>query len=95
MKFVFPLPHLVRLKATVQPWEAGVTGADQTFLAKKAEQLGYDMIAVPEHFIIPDEHLELSGPHYFHAAAAQGYPLPWPDQYETLNRYNPRFEWGY
>ena len=30
-----------------------------------------------------------------HAAAALGYPLPWPDQYETLNRYNPRFEWGY
>ncbi len=30
-----------------------------------------------------------------HAAAAQGYPLRWPDQYATLNRYNPRFEWGY
>lgn len=73
MKFVFPMPHLLRLKATVQPWEAGVTGADQTLLAKRAEELGYDMIAVPEHFVIPREHLELSGPHYFHAAAAQGY----------------------
>jgi probable F420-dependent oxidoreductase len=73
MKFVFPMPHLMRLKATVQPWEAQVTGADQTFLAKQAEALGYDMIAVPEHFIIPNEHLALSGPHYFHAAAAQGY----------------------
>ncbi len=67
------MPHLVRLKAMVQPWEADVTGADQTLLARKAEELGYDMIAVPEHFIIPKEHLELSGPHYFHAAAAQGY----------------------
>jgi len=73
MKFAFPMPHLLRLKATVQPWEADVTGADQTFLAKQAEALGYDMIAVPEHFIIPKEHLDLSGPHYFHAAAAQGY----------------------
>lgn len=73
MKFVFPMPHLLRLKATVQPWEANVTGADQTFLARKADEFGYDMIAVPEHFIIPNEHLELSGPHYFHAAAAQGY----------------------
>ena len=73
MKFAFPMPHLLRLKATLQAWEAGVTGADQTFLAKRAEALGYDMIAVPEHFIIPKEHIDLSGPHYFHAAAAQGY----------------------
>ena len=26
-----------------------------------------------------------------HAAYALGYPLPWPPQYETLNRYTPRF----
>ena len=73
MKFAFPMPHLLRLKATTQPWEAAVTGADQTRLARKAEELGYDMIAVPEHFIIPNSHVDLSGPHYFHAAAAQGY----------------------
>jgi anthraniloyl-CoA monooxygenase len=30
-----------------------------------------------------------------HAAAALDHPLPWPDQYATLNRYNPRFEWGF
>jgi probable F420-dependent oxidoreductase len=73
MKFAFPIPHLLRLKATAQPWEAGVAGAQQTRLAKRAEALGYDMIAVPEHHIIPREHVELSGPHYFHAAAAQAY----------------------
>lgn len=73
MKLIFALPHMVRLKATVQPWEPSVTGADQTRMAKRAEELGYDMIAVPEHFIIPREHVELSGPHYFHAAAAQAY----------------------
>jgi probable F420-dependent oxidoreductase len=73
MKFAFPMPHMMRLKATSQPWEAGVYGAQQTMLAKKAEALGYDMIAVPEHHIIPGEHVELSGPHYFHAAAAMAY----------------------
>ena len=26
-----------------------------------------------------------------HAAYALGYPLPWPSQYETLDRYTPRF----
>jgi probable F420-dependent oxidoreductase len=42
-------------------------------MVKRAEELGYDMIAVPEHFIIPRSHVELSGPHYFHSTAAQGY----------------------
>jgi probable F420-dependent oxidoreductase len=73
MKFAFALPHMLRLKATMQPWEPGVTGADQTRMVKRAEELGYDMIAVPEHFVIPREHVELSGPHYFHASAAQAY----------------------
>jgi len=73
MKFAFPMPHLLELKATMQTWEMRVTGADQTRLARHAEAQGYDMLSVPEHFVIPDEHVELSGPHYFHAAAGQGY----------------------
>ncbi|TGD70495.1 LLM class flavin-dependent oxidoreductase, partial [Mangrovimicrobium sediminis] len=72
MKLAFSMPHLMRLKATAQPWEAAVTGAEQTRLARCAEDLGYDMIAVPEHFVIPNSHVDLSGPHYFHAASAQG-----------------------
>lgn len=73
MDLVFPMPHTVRLKSTRQPWEASVTGRDQTRMAKRADELGYDMISVPEHFLIPDEHVELSGPHYFNATAAQAY----------------------
>ncbi|MFV1988165.1 MAG: bifunctional salicylyl-CoA 5-hydroxylase/oxidoreductase [Gemmatimonadota bacterium] len=30
-----------------------------------------------------------------HAAAALGHELPWPLPYSTLDRYTPRFEWGY
>jgi probable F420-dependent oxidoreductase len=73
MRLTFPLPHLLRLKATLQPWEARVTGADQTVMAQRAEGLGYDMLAVPEHFIIPRSHVELSGPHYLHSTVAQAY----------------------
>ena len=73
MRLTFPLPHVLRLKATLQPWEARVTGADQTVMAQRAEALGYDMLAVPEHFIIPRTHVELSGPHYFHSTVAQAY----------------------
>jgi probable F420-dependent oxidoreductase len=73
VKFVFPLPHMLRLKAITQRWEAGVTGADQTRMVKRAEAMGYDMIAIPEHFVIPDEHVELSGPHYLQSTVAQAY----------------------
>lgn len=73
MKLAFPLPHLLELKATMQPWELAVDGAEQRRMARRAEELGYDMLAVPEHFLIPRSHVELSGGHYFHAAAAQGF----------------------
>jgi probable F420-dependent oxidoreductase len=73
MKLTFSMPHLVRLKATCQPWEAAVTGADQTRLAKWAEKLGYAMICVPEHHIIPRTHVELSGPHYLSAYPTMAY----------------------
>ncbi|WP_066913809.1 TIGR03619 family F420-dependent LLM class oxidoreductase [Mycobacterium interjectum] len=73
MKFAFPLPHMLRLKAIAQPWEAGVTGADQTRMVKRAEAMGYDMIAIPEHFVIPTDHVDLSGPHYLQSTVAQAY----------------------
>jgi probable F420-dependent oxidoreductase len=69
----FAMPHMLRLKATCQPWEAQVTGADQTKMARWAEQLGYAMISIPEHHIIPNSHVELSGPHYFSAFPAMAY----------------------
>lgn len=72
MKFTFGMPHMLRLKASLQPWESKVTGPDQLRMAKQAEAMGYDMVAVPEHFIIPQEHIDLSGPHYFHGIAAMG-----------------------
>ena len=67
------MPHMLRLKATLQPWEAAVTGLDQTRLAKWADKLGYAMIAVPEHHIVPTAHVEASGPHYFSAFPAMAY----------------------
>ncbi len=73
MKYVLPMPHVMRIKVVLQPWESAVTGPDQARIAKRAEALGYDMLRVPEHLVIPREHVELSGAHYFHATAAQGY----------------------
>jgi alkanesulfonate monooxygenase SsuD/methylene tetrahydromethanopterin reductase-like flavin-dependent oxidoreductase (luciferase family) len=73
MKLVFPLPKMLLLKATAQAWEYDLTGVEQTRIAQCADELGYDMVAVSEHFAIPRQHVDLSGPHYFHSTAAQGY----------------------
>jgi probable F420-dependent oxidoreductase len=73
MKFSFAMPNTVRVKALTQPFELDVTGADQVTMAKRAEELGYDMIPIPEHFIVPNAHVELSGPHYFHSTVAQAF----------------------
>jgi len=73
MKLGFSMPHMLRMKATCQPWEAAVTGADQTRMVKWAEKLGYEMVAVPEHHVVPCNHVELSGPHYLSAFSAMAY----------------------
>jgi probable F420-dependent oxidoreductase len=73
MKFCFLLPHVMELKALTQPWEFGVTGADQKLMVQQAEKLGYEMVGIPEHFVVPNDHVELSGPHYFHSTVGQAF----------------------
>lgn len=73
MDFSFAMPNTVRVKALTQPFELGVTGADQVVMARRAEELGFDMIPIPEHFVVPNAHVELSGPHYFHSTVAQAF----------------------
>jgi probable F420-dependent oxidoreductase len=71
MKLFFPIPHLMEIKAMLQPWELAVTGPEQLRLAQRAEELGYDMVAVPEHLAMPPDQFEHSGRFWLHAAAAQ------------------------
>jgi probable F420-dependent oxidoreductase len=73
MKLSLAMPNTVRVKALVQPFEVNVTGADQVLIAKRADELGFDMIPIPEHFVVPNAHVELSGPHYFHSTVAQAF----------------------
>lgn len=73
MKFSFALPNTVQLKALGNDWERSVDGAAQTAMIKRADALGFDMVAVPEHFLVPTEHIELSGAHYFDSAAGMAY----------------------
>lgn len=70
MKLTFPIPHLMEIEAMLQPWERAVTGPDQLRMAKRAEELGYDMIGIPEHLAVPpdDQH---TGPFWLHSTTAQ------------------------
>lgn len=70
MKLTFPLPHLMEIEAMLQPWELAVTGPEQLRLARRADELGYDMIGIPEHFAVPpsDRH---SGSFWLHSTTAQ------------------------
>lgn len=71
MKLQFPLPHIMELPAMSQDWERAVTGPDQLRIARRAEELGYDMISIPEHMAVPEEEIGLSGSFWLHALAAQ------------------------
>lgn len=70
MKLTFPLPHLMEIEAMLQPWELAVNGPDQLRLARRAEQLGYDMIGIPEHLAIPPDDLH-AGSFWLHSTTAQ------------------------
>lgn len=71
MKLTFPLPHLMELKAMLQPWELAVNGPEQLRLARRAEELGYDMIGIPEHLAVPPDQFEYSGRFWLHSTTAQ------------------------
>ena len=57
MKLSFPLPNCMHLAAITQPWEVDLSGADLARLARAADDLGFHAIHVPEHFVIPVEHI--------------------------------------
>ena len=70
MKFGLGTPALILYPPVVSPWEATATGADILRVARKADELGYDWMVVPEHIFIPNEMLEIMGPRYPEAMTA-------------------------
>jgi probable F420-dependent oxidoreductase len=73
MKLAFGLPHTIELPAITAAWEFAVTGPQQAAMLKRVDELGYDMVSVPEHFVVPHSHLVLSGPFYLHSTVAQAF----------------------
>ena len=73
MKLNVGVPNSMHVAAMVQPWEYALTGADIGHAMSIADQLGFNKCMLGEHFVIPKEHIALSGDHYFHTAVALGF----------------------
>jgi probable F420-dependent oxidoreductase len=56
-----------------QAWEEAITPAQRVTALQLADELGYWKVLVPEHLVVPNEHLERSGDHYPHAAVGAAF----------------------
>ena len=73
MKLNVGVPKSMKVAAMVQPWEDPLTGDDVGRLMAEADTLGFNKCMLGEHFIIPKEHVALSGDWYFHTVVALGF----------------------
>lgn len=73
MKLNIGVPNSMKVAAMVQPWEGSLDGAEIGRLMTEADRLGFNKCMLGEHFVIPKEHIALSGDWYFHTVAALGF----------------------
>lgn len=73
MKINIGVPNSMHVAAIVQPWEFELRGQEVGGAMALADGLCFNKRMLGEHFVIPKEHIELSGDHYFHTTVALGY----------------------
>jgi probable F420-dependent oxidoreductase len=73
MRISLTMPNNHRVTALLQPWQDEVGGAQIGEVAALADRLGFSRLTVGEHFLMPREHVELSGAHYVEAPTALAY----------------------
>lgn len=67
MKLGFSMPGLIKLNGMSKKWEENLTGPDLLRLAQWGDKLGFQEIAVPEHYIVPKAYVPQAGPHHVSA----------------------------
>ncbi len=73
MKFSTGLPGLNRYPPITSEWEASIRAEDFQLVARTADELGFDSIAIPEHIVIPSDMVEVMGPFWSHAMTAMSF----------------------
>lgn len=70
MKLNLTVPNNHRVTTLLQPWQDEVGGAEIGQVAALADRLGFGRLTVGEHFLMPKDHVAVSGAHYLHAPTA-------------------------
>jgi probable F420-dependent oxidoreductase len=73
MKFSTSLPGVCLYPPITQGWEASMGAQDFQRVARTADELGFDSIAVPEHIVLPEEMVGLMGPFWTHAMTVMAF----------------------
>jgi len=71
MKFTILVPNSLRVRAVTQPWQAKLGPVEIARVVALAEEVGYHKATLGEHVLMPEAHLDASGPQ-------------WPDVTTTL-----------
>src|SRR5579863_2128560 len=73
MKFSTGLPGVCLYPPITRDWEAAMRPEDFQRVARTADELGFDSIAVPEHIVMPSEMADLMGPFWTHAMTVMAF----------------------
>lgn len=66
MKLNVAIPHALEIPALIQPWELGMTHKEVMAAMKLADALGFHKATLGEHFLVPNDHLALTGAFWHH-----------------------------
>ena len=73
MKFSTSLPGINLYPPITCDWEHSMGAADFQLVARTADELGYDSLAIPEHIVIPADMVDLMGSFWSHAMTAMAF----------------------
>jgi probable F420-dependent oxidoreductase len=67
------MPGVNLYPPVAQPWESTMSAEQFQLVARTAEDVGFDAIAIPEHIVVPDEMVDLMGPNWSHALTVMAF----------------------
>jgi probable F420-dependent oxidoreductase len=73
MKFSTGLPGISLFPPNSNEWERSMSAGDYQLVARTADELGFDSLAIPEHIVIPNDMVEAMGPWWSHAMTAMSF----------------------
>lgn len=70
MKINMAIPRTLEIPALCQPWEKAMGAAEVKRTMQLVDKLGFHRAVLGEHFLIPSDHLALSGAFWHHGTGA-------------------------